>query len=97
LKKKLVIITGAGRGIGKAVSETLASCGYTCVLIARNPKEIKNVEKKIKKINGVAFSTTCDITDYSSVQKTIKEIINGIVLGIIIILFLSSNSFDKTY
>ena len=49
MKKKLVIITGAGRGIGKAVSETLASCGYTCVLIARNPKEIKNVEKKIKK------------------------------------------------
>ena len=76
MKKKLVIITGAGRGIGKAVSETLASCGYTCVLIARNPKEIKNVEKKIKKINGVAFSTTCDITDYSSVQKTIKEIIS---------------------
>ena len=50
MKKKLVIITGAGRGIGKAVSETLASCGYTCVLIARNLKEIKNVEKKSKKL-----------------------------------------------
>ena len=50
MKKKLVIITGAGRGIGKAVSETLASCGYTCVLIARNPKEIKNVEKRSKKL-----------------------------------------------
>ena len=85
MKKKLVIITGAGRGIGKAVSETLASCGYTCVLIARNPKEIKNVEKKIKKINGVAFSTTCDITDYSSVQKTIKEIISkhGNIYGLV--------------
>ena len=85
MKKKLVIITGAGRGIGKAVSETLASCGYICVLIARNPKEIKNVEKKIKKINGVAFSTTCDITDYSSVQKTIKEIISkhGNIYGLV--------------
>ena len=85
MEKKLVIITGAGRGIGKAVSETLASCGYTCVLIARNPKEIKNVEKKIKKINGVAFSTTCDITDYSGVQKTIKEIISkhGNIYGLV--------------
>ena len=58
MKKKLVIITGAGRGIGKAVSETLASCGYICVLIARNPKEIKNVEKKIKKINKPIKTTT---------------------------------------
>ena len=85
MKKKLVIITGAGRGIGKGVSETLAGCGYTCVLIARNPKEIKNVQRKIKKSNGVAFYATCDITDYSSVQKTIKEIISkhGNIYGLV--------------
>ena len=85
MKKKLVIITGAGRGIGKTVSETLASSGYTCILIARNPKEIKNVEKKIKKTNGIAFSKICDTTDYSSVQKTIKEIISkhGNIYGLV--------------
>jgi gluconate 5-dehydrogenase len=85
LKKKLVIITGAGRGIGKAVSETLASSGYACILIARNPKEIKHVEKKIKKTNGVAFSKICDTTDYSSVQKTVKEIIlkHGNIYGLV--------------
>ena len=74
-----------GRGIGKTISETLASSGYICVLIARNPKEIKNVEKKIKKTNGVAFSKTCDTTDYSSVQKTVKEIIlkHGNIYGLV--------------
>ena len=60
MKKKLVIITGAGRGIGKAVSETLASCGYTSVSIARNLKEIKNVEKKIRLVNNIMKNANCN-------------------------------------
>ena len=55
MKQKLVLITGAGRGIGKGIAETLSNSGYTCALIARNLKEIKNLEKKIRKNKGTAF------------------------------------------
>ena len=62
MNQKLVVITGAGRGIGKGIAETLAKSGYTCALIARNLKEIKNLEKKIQKNNGSAF---CQLFPYS--------------------------------
>ena len=71
LEKKTVIITGASRGIGKGIAETLANSGYTCALIARNLKEIKNLEKKIQKNKGSAFCKTCDIIDYRGMEKII--------------------------
>ena len=85
MKNKLVIITGAGRGIGKGIAETLSNSDYKCVLIARNLKEIKNLEKKIKKNKKIAFCKTCDITNYENVEKTIKEIIqeNGNIYGLV--------------
>ena len=85
MKQKLVVVTGAGRGIGKGIAETLANSGYTCALIARNLKAIKNLEKKIQKNNGSAFCKTCDIIDYSGMETTIKDIVakHGNIHGLV--------------
>ena len=85
MKQKLVVITGAGRGIGKGIAETLANSGYTCGLIAQNFKEIKNVEKKIHKNKGTAFCKTCNIVDYENMKKTIKDIVSeyGNIYGLV--------------
>lgn len=60
-----VIITGAGRGIGKAVAEKYASGGYNLFLCARNEKRLFDVADDINKRNhtGKAAAYAADLSD----------------------------------
>jgi 3-oxoacyl-[acyl-carrier protein] reductase len=73
--KKVAVITGAGRGIGKAVSLALAEDGYHVVLLARSHKELTRVEKLINNRGGKATTLTLDVSDPVKVKSTIKGII----------------------
>ena len=48
LNHKVAIVTGAGRGIGKAVAKRLAKAGASVVLAARTEAEIQAVAEEIK-------------------------------------------------
>lgn len=58
----IALITGAGRGIGKAISLGLANKGYRVILVARSENEIKSVEQEIISSGGKATAIACDIT-----------------------------------
>lgn len=58
----IALITGAGRGIGKAISLGLANKGYRVILVARSENEIKSVEQEIISSGGKATALACDIT-----------------------------------
>jgi len=77
MKDKIVLITGAGRGIGKGIAETLAKNGYKCMLIARNNKEIEKLASKINNKTKKAWTFKCDITSEDSVNVTVQEIIDN--------------------
>ena len=77
MKEKIAMITGAGRGIGKGIAETLANSGYKCMLIARNNKEIGKLAKKINKKTKKAWIFECDIASEDSVNITVQEIIDN--------------------
>lgn len=77
MKERVVIITGAGRGIGKGVAEKLANENYTCILVARNDTEIKNNAKKLKIKKKKVFFEQCDITDQNAVGNIVKKIIKN--------------------
>ncbi|MBI4429315.1 MAG: SDR family NAD(P)-dependent oxidoreductase [Ignavibacteriales bacterium] len=62
LKGKVALVTGSGRGIGKAVSLKLAAEGAEVVLSARTTKEIENVRKEIEQRGGRAISIQADLT-----------------------------------
>jgi len=72
LKDKIAIITGAGRGIGRAIAEAYAAEGAKIIVTAaREKKEIDDVEART---GGMAV--LADVTDIGSVQKLIDIVIS---------------------
>lgn len=69
LKGQVAIVTGAGRGLGRAVSEALAGLGASVVLASRNAPELDEVAKVIKRSGGHALAQTADIGDERQVRE----------------------------
>ena len=67
----VAIVTGAGRGLGRAVAERLAAMGAAVVLASRNAPELDEVAKVIKRAGGKALGQTADIADERQVQELV--------------------------
>ncbi|KAL8781756.1 MAG: hypothetical protein Q9213_005865 [Squamulea squamosa] len=75
LKDKLVVVTGAGRGIGRATSLAFAAAGATVVGISRTKSDLDSVVKEIEKRgHPKAFAVAGDVTDPSLPATLLKEI-----------------------
>jgi NAD(P)-dependent dehydrogenase (short-subunit alcohol dehydrogenase family) len=72
LKNKTAVVSGAGKGLGRACAIALAEAGANLVIISRTQKDLNEVSKKIKKLKSKCLSYVCDITNYDQ----IKDIIN---------------------
>lgn len=75
LKGKVVLITGAGRGIGKAAALAFAAAGASVACLARTHSDIENVVKQIEQ-KGYPRAMTLreDVTDSEAPGRVIKEI-----------------------
>ncbi len=71
LKGKVAIVTGAGRGIGRAIAESLASNGCNVVLAARTESQLKESERRIVSSGGKAVGIAVDISMKSGIEKLI--------------------------
>jgi 3-oxoacyl-[acyl-carrier protein] reductase len=67
-------VTGAGRGIGRAIATTLARQGSTVVLTARTRKELEAVRVEIESQGGKAVSLQADITRDDQVEQLFNEL-----------------------
>lgn len=74
LKDTVALITGAGRGIGKAIAMTLATEGSAVVLVARTKSELESVRSDIEGRGGKALSMPADITNVEHVQAVFDEV-----------------------
>jgi NAD(P)-dependent dehydrogenase (short-subunit alcohol dehydrogenase family) len=59
---KTVVISGAGRGIGRATAQAFAAQGATVVLASRTAAELQALAEEIAAAGGVAVAVACDIT-----------------------------------
>ena len=72
LKNKTAIVTGGGKGLGRACAIALAEAGANLIIISRTKRDLEEVSRKVKKLKIKCKSYVCDITNYNE----IKEIIN---------------------
>ena len=79
LKNKVALVTGAGRGIGKEIAKTLASCGaFVIVNYNSSPDAAEQTVKEIIKQGGMAAPVQCDVSDFDACGKMMEMIKKGV-------------------
>ena len=73
LKNKTALVTGAGKGLGKACAIALAEAGAKVIILSRTKKYINEISRKKKKFKSKCKSYVCDITNYDEVKKIINK------------------------
>lgn len=74
MKNKIVLITGANKGLGKEIGRQLGALGYTIVLTSRNEKAGKIVEEEFKSPGFDAHTVPLEVTDPKSITNLVKYI-----------------------
>ncbi len=67
------IVTGAGRGIGRAVSLLLSRSGSRVVLASRSEPQLKEVGEEIRRFKGEALEIATDLTQDEEVRRLVEE------------------------
>jgi NAD(P)-dependent dehydrogenase (short-subunit alcohol dehydrogenase family) len=68
-EKRIALVTGASRGIGRAVALELARRGWRVVAVARSQKALEALDDEIKAAGGEATLAPLDLRDYAGVDQ----------------------------
>lgn len=74
LKDRVVIITGAGQGIGRTFAKAFAQAGARVVIAELNENKAAAVSEEIMKAGGEAFAVTTDVADEASIKEMIEVV-----------------------
>ena len=73
LKNKTAVVTGAGKGLGRACAIALAEAGANLIIISRTKKDLDEVSRVIKKFKSKCKCYVCDITNYNEIKEVINK------------------------
>lgn len=73
LKDKVIIITGASKGLGVAMAKACAAAGARVVLAARSAQLLQSVADAIRRGGGAAHAVVCDMTHMADLQNLASE------------------------
>lgn len=75
LKNQVAVVTGAGRGIGRAIAKKLAAQGALVIINYNGSKErAEEVRTEITESGGQAETVQCDVSDYAACEEMFRQI-----------------------
>ena len=77
LKDKVVIVTGASRGLGVSMATVCAGQGARVVLAARSEKLLRKVKAEIEQSGGTASIVTCDVAKMADLHGIVRETLSA--------------------
>jgi short-subunit dehydrogenase len=72
---KVVLITGASSGIGKATAIKCGAAGAEVLLVARTPEKLEETKSEIEEGGGIAHIHQCDLSDIRDVERMANEVV----------------------
>jgi NAD(P)-dependent dehydrogenase (short-subunit alcohol dehydrogenase family) len=75
VRGKVVLITGASSGIGKATAVKVADAGATVLLVARSAEKLEETRDEIAAAGGSAHIHRCDMSDIEDIERMAEEIL----------------------
>jgi len=75
VRGKVVLITGASSGIGKAAAVKVADAGATVLLVARSIEKLEETKAEIEDAGGTAHIHRCDLSDMEDVERMADEVL----------------------
>ena len=75
IKDKVVVVTGASSGIGKATALKLASAGAKVMLVARGEEKLLDTQKEIEAAGGKSWIYSADVSDMASCDALIAKVL----------------------
>jgi len=74
LEGRVALITGASKGLGKAMALALGSAGARIALVSRNLEQLNDVGRAVRQAGGDARVFAADVSDESQVEKLAREV-----------------------
>jgi NAD(P)-dependent dehydrogenase (short-subunit alcohol dehydrogenase family) len=75
VRGKIVLITGASSGIGRATAIKVADAGATVLLVARSIDKLEETKEEIIAAGGVAHIHRCDLADVEDIARMAEEVL----------------------
>ncbi len=76
IEPRIAIVTGASRGIGRAIALRLGADGRVVVLVSRSADKLEEVRLEIEEAGGAAEARPCDIADSDALAGLVEDVAN---------------------
>lgn len=77
MQEKVVIVTGASSGIGKAAALLFAREGAKVIAVGRNEKELKSLGRKTGALSGSIKAHLADVTEVSQIDRIVSDTVDS--------------------